>query len=121
MERLISCEAFCKEVDRGDLLVGNNAEWAKEIAYRTPKATVPSCKRNNEENITVNLTERERVVIYCALGIQIKELEMKQIKLEKEIEKSSNPKDIEQYDHNEENLAEFRNLAQKFERKYFYD
>ena len=32
--------AACKEVDKGDLLVGNNAEWAKEIIYRTPSADV---------------------------------------------------------------------------------
>lgn len=28
------------EVERGDLLVGNNAEWAKEIIWRTPYADV---------------------------------------------------------------------------------
>lgn len=28
------------EIDKGDLLVGNNAEWAKEILYRTPTADV---------------------------------------------------------------------------------
>jgi hypothetical protein len=28
------------EVNRGDLLVGNNAEWAREIIWRTPYADV---------------------------------------------------------------------------------
>ncbi|MBQ8245822.1 MAG: hypothetical protein IJZ42_01700 [Lachnospiraceae bacterium] len=40
MDRYIKCEDFCKEVDKGDLLVGSNAEWAKEIAQRTPIADV---------------------------------------------------------------------------------
>lgn len=40
MERYINCELACTEVDKGDLLVGNNAEWAKEIICRTPAADV---------------------------------------------------------------------------------
>lgn len=40
MARYINCELACAEVDKGDLLVGNNAEWAKEIIYRTPAADV---------------------------------------------------------------------------------
>ena len=40
MERYIECEAACAEVDKGDLLVGNNAEFAKEIINRTPAADV---------------------------------------------------------------------------------
>lgn len=38
--RYIAVEAACAEVDKGDLLVGNNAEWAKEIICRTPAADV---------------------------------------------------------------------------------
>lgn len=32
------------EVDRGDLLVGNCAEWAKEIIWRTPYVDVVEVK-----------------------------------------------------------------------------
>ena len=32
------------EVNRGDLLVGNNAEWAREIIWRTPYADVAPVK-----------------------------------------------------------------------------
>ena len=35
------------EVNRGDLLVGNNAEWAIEIICRTPYADVTKVKRGN--------------------------------------------------------------------------
>lgn len=40
MARYIECETACAEVDKGDLLVGNNAEFAKEIINRTPTADV---------------------------------------------------------------------------------
>ena len=40
MARYIECEMACAEVDKGDLLVGNNAEFAKEIINRTPAADV---------------------------------------------------------------------------------
>ena len=40
MARYIECEMACAEVDKGDLLVGNNAEFAKEIINRTPTADV---------------------------------------------------------------------------------
>ena len=33
-----------KEIDRGDLLVGDNAEWAREIIWRTPYADVAEVK-----------------------------------------------------------------------------
>ena len=33
------------EVNRGDLLVGNCAEWAREIIWRTPYADVAPVKR----------------------------------------------------------------------------
>ena len=42
MARYIECETACAEVDKGDLLVGNNAEFAKEIINRTPTADVIS-------------------------------------------------------------------------------
>jgi hypothetical protein len=40
MPKYFKYEDFCKEVDKSDLLIGNNAEWAKEIAERTPQADV---------------------------------------------------------------------------------
>ena len=36
MRKLIDFGDFCDEVNKGDLLTGNNAHWAKEIALRTP-------------------------------------------------------------------------------------
>lgn len=33
-----------KEVDRGDLLVGDNAKWAREIIWRTPYSDVAEVK-----------------------------------------------------------------------------
>lgn len=36
----IKIEKAIAEIDKGDLLVGNNAEWAKEILFRTPTADV---------------------------------------------------------------------------------
>ena len=33
------------EINRGDLLVGNNAEWAREIIWRCPYADVAEVKR----------------------------------------------------------------------------
>lgn len=53
MGKIINYDDFCKEVDKGDLLVGNNAEWAKEIAWRTPAATLPSYNGNEERKMTV--------------------------------------------------------------------
>lgn len=38
--KYIRVEDACAEVDRGDLLVGNNANWAKEIIRRTPTVEV---------------------------------------------------------------------------------
>ena len=32
------------EINRGDLLVGNNAEWAREIIWRTPYSDVAPVK-----------------------------------------------------------------------------
>lgn len=40
MAQYIECEVACAEVDKGDLLIGNNAEFAKEIINRTPTADV---------------------------------------------------------------------------------
>lgn len=40
MKEYIDREKACAEIDKGDLLVGNNAEWAKEIIHRTPTADV---------------------------------------------------------------------------------
>ena len=40
MPRFIDAEMACDEVDKGDLLVGNNADFAKEIIRRTPSVDV---------------------------------------------------------------------------------
>lgn len=40
MARYIDCELACSEIDNSGLLVGNNAEWAKEIIYKTPTSDV---------------------------------------------------------------------------------
>ena len=36
----IKIENVIAEIDKSDLLVGNNAEWAKEILFQTPTADV---------------------------------------------------------------------------------
>ena len=40
MSRYVDIAAVCREIDKGDLLVGNNADWAKETVYRTTPAKV---------------------------------------------------------------------------------
>ena len=45
MKEYIDREAVYAEIDKGDLLVGNNAEWAKEIVHRTPTADVVAVVR----------------------------------------------------------------------------
>ena len=45
MPRFIDAEMACDEVDKGDLLVGNNAEFAKEIIRRTPSVDVVGVTR----------------------------------------------------------------------------
>ena len=40
MHEYIKRSDAINEVNRGDLLVGNNAEWAKEIIWRTPYSDV---------------------------------------------------------------------------------
>jgi hypothetical protein len=45
MPRFIDAEMACAEVDKGDLLVGNNADFAKEIIRRTPSADVVGVTR----------------------------------------------------------------------------
>lgn len=44
MHEYIKRSDAINEVDRGDLLVGNNAEWAREIIWRTPYADVAEVK-----------------------------------------------------------------------------
>lgn len=43
----IKIEKAIAEIDKGDLLVGNNAEWAKEILFRTPTADVEVVKHGH--------------------------------------------------------------------------
>lgn len=40
MPKYISVNDFCDEVDKGELLTGDNAAWAKEIANKLPSANV---------------------------------------------------------------------------------
>lgn len=35
------------EINRGDLLVGNNAEWAREIIWRTPYSDVKKARHGS--------------------------------------------------------------------------
>lgn len=44
MTAYIKRQDACAEVDRGDLLVGDNASWAKECINRTPSADVVEVK-----------------------------------------------------------------------------
>ena len=52
MSDYIKRQDACAEVDRGDLLVGDNASWAKECINRTPSADVVEVKHGHW--ITVN-------------------------------------------------------------------
>lgn len=55
------------EVNRGDLLVGNNAEWARKIIWRTPYADVREVKHEQwHEN--VRYFGNVKVVTYTCSG-----------------------------------------------------
>lgn len=62
MDRYLKYEDFCKEVDKGDLLVGDNAELAKEIARRTPAVTVAPTSKN-----TIDLPCKVGDTVYAIL------------------------------------------------------
>lgn len=65
MARYVECEMACDEIDKGDLLVGNNADFAKEIIYRTPTADVAprsEVAREIFEEIEKYLQEKKRVL-----------------------------------------------------------
>lgn len=71
MKKYIDCELACAEVDKGNLLVGNNAEWAKEIINRTPIADVvevvrcKDCKHGRKVAATKYFKEK----IECLHGV----------------------------------------------------
>ena len=46
MSGYIRIDDACAEVDKGDLLVGDNALWAKEIIRRTAQADVKEVVRS---------------------------------------------------------------------------
>jgi hypothetical protein len=48
MAEYIEREKAIAEIDKGDLLVGDNAKWAKEILCRTPTADVVEVVRCGE-------------------------------------------------------------------------
>ena len=48
MVEYIEREKAIAEIDKGDLLVGDNAKWAKEILCRTPTADVVPVVRCKE-------------------------------------------------------------------------
>jgi hypothetical protein len=61
----------CAEIDKGDLLVGNNAEFAKEVINRTPTADVVEvvrCKDCRHSEICPDTllwcNEHERLIGY---------------------------------------------------------
>lgn len=64
MARYIECEVACSEIDKGDLLVGNNAKFAKEIINRTPAADV--APKSEVEKIFEKLKRRECSNSVCA-------------------------------------------------------
>ena len=51
MTAYIKRQDACAEVDRGDLLVGDNATWAKECINRTPPAEVEEVKHGSWEKV----------------------------------------------------------------------
>lgn len=115
MGKIINYDDFCKEVDKGDLLVGNNAEWAKEIAWRTPEASLPSCEGSNEGKTTVNLTSLDRAMVCGALYVLIEKMAARREMLEEDVKEHSNSIDIEKLEAVKIDLEKFRELAQKFE------
>ena len=50
MTAYIKRQDACAEVDRGDLLVDDNASWAKECINRTPSADVVEIKHGYWKN-----------------------------------------------------------------------
>ena len=81
MAKYIDINKAIAEIDKGDLLIGNNAEWAKEILYRTPTADVvevvrcKDCKHweNGKQyepycNNVKNLFEEMKPDDYCSYG-----------------------------------------------------
>jgi hypothetical protein len=45
MAKYIDLEKAIAEIDKGELLVGNNAEWAKDILLRMPTVDVAEVRR----------------------------------------------------------------------------
>lgn len=60
----IEIEKAIAEIDKGDLLVGNNAEWAKEILYRTPTADVVEVVSCSECKYNPNY-KRSKGMVWC--------------------------------------------------------
>ncbi len=68
MHEYIKRSDAINEVNRGDLLVGNNAEWAREIIWRTPYSDVAEVKHahwieRHRYNITTYMCSK------CACGV----------------------------------------------------
>ena len=67
MARYIECEVACAEIDKGDLLVGNNADFAKEIINRTPAADVVPKSEVEKLKADVEVWKQNRFNIYQKL------------------------------------------------------
>jgi hypothetical protein len=75
MAEYIEREKAIAEIDKGDLLVGDNAKWAKEILYRTPTADVvpvvrcKDCKHYKTDSYYCQKTKQG----YCELDDTVKQ------------------------------------------------
>ena len=51
MPKYINVNDFCNEVDKGKLLTGDNAKWAKEIAHNLPPANVAPVRQGHWKRV----------------------------------------------------------------------
>ncbi len=102
MARYIDCEAACAEVDKGDLLVGNNAEFAKEIIYRTPTADV------------VPKSEVAREIFEEIEKIRVKEIHRCEVMRERE----KNPTERKYWEGGEHSLRQLSYWLAELKKKY---
>ena len=66
MADYINREKAIAEIDKGDLLVGDNAKWAKEILYRTPtEDIVPVVRCKDCKHFNVGVSFQSKPILYC--------------------------------------------------------
>lgn len=69
MPKYISVSDFCNEVDKGELLVGDNAAWAKEIAYKLPAAFVAPVRNGHWKRVKWHSEKSVNDSVECGFWI----------------------------------------------------